>query len=333
MPSNHASEPGRDPAAARRLSVVVPMYNEAQGVETFFSALLPVLEPLEMDLEIVCVNDGSRDGTLARLRDAAVADRRIRIVDLARNFGKENALTAGLDHCTGDAIVFVDADLQDPPELIPRFVTRWREGYDVVYGVRSSRAADTPLKRFTAGAFYRVFNLVSRVPIPEQTGDFRLIDRRVADALRRLPERNRFMKGLFAWVGFRQVGIHYERPARARGESSWSLWKLWNFALDGITGFTTAPLRIWSYVGALVALAAFAYGTFLILYTLVTGGDVPGFASLMIAVLFLGGIQLISLGVLGEYLGRLYQESKGRPLYLVDRTYGFDRQDTGTDET
>jgi glycosyltransferase involved in cell wall biosynthesis len=333
MPSNHASKPDRDPAAPRRLSVVVPMYNEAQGVETFFAALLPVLEPLDLELEVVCVNDGSRDDTLARLRDAAAADRRIRIVDLARNFGKENALTAGLDHCTGDAIVFVDADLQDPPELIPRFVARWREGYDVVYGVRSWRAADTPLKRFTAGAFYRVFNLVSRVPIPEQTGDFRLIDRRVADALRRLPERNRFMKGLFAWVGFRQVGIPYERPARARGESSWSLWKLWNFALDGITGFTTAPLRIWSYVGALVALAAFAYGTFLILYTLVTGGDVPGFASLMVAVLFLGGVQLISLGVLGEYLGRLYQESKGRPLYLVDRTYGFDQADTGPDET
>ena len=328
-PSDKPSGPA--PTRGRLLSVVVPMYDEEEGVETFFDAMLPVLEGLDLDFELVCVNDGSRDGTLARLCARAGTDPRVRVVDLSRNFGKENALTAGLDHASGDAIVFADADLQDPPELVPRFVAKWREGYDVVYGVRSDRASDSVAKRITAGAFYRLFNQVSRVPIPEQTGDFRLIDRRVAEALRRLPERNRFMKGLFAWVGFRQVGIPYARPPRARGSSTWSYWRLWNFALDGLTGFTTAPLRIWSYVGGAVALLAFLYASFLILYTLATGGDVPGFASVMVAVLFLGGIQLLSLGVLGEYLGRLYQESKGRPLYLVNRTYGFPDDAPGHD--
>jgi glycosyltransferase involved in cell wall biosynthesis len=215
----------------------------------------------------------------------------------------------------------MDVDLQDPPELIPRFLERWREGYDVVYGVRASRASDTTSKRMTAGWFYRLFNRLSQTRIPENAGDFRLIDRRAADVLRGLPERNRFMKGLFAWVGFRSVGVPYERAPRAAGTTKWNYWRLWNFAIDGLVSFSTVPLRVWTYVGALVALCSFLYALIIVARVILFGIDVPGYASLMTVVLFIGGVQLLSLGVIGEYLGRLFVEVKGRPVYVVDGVY------------
>jgi glycosyltransferase involved in cell wall biosynthesis len=249
---------------------------------------------------------------------------RVKLIDLSRNFGKELALTAGLDHASGEAVIPIDADLQDPPELIGEFVRLWREGYDVVYGVRKLRTGDGLGKRLTARMFYHLFNSLTEVCIPENTGDFRLMDRRVVEALRRLPERNRFMKGLFSWVGFRQTGVEYDHDARAAGTSKFKFWKLWNFAIDGITAFSTLPLRVWSYVGVGISLLAFLYAMFIMFRTLAMGSDVPGYASLIVAVLFLGGIQLITLGVIGEYLGRLYAEAKQRPPYVVGRTYGFD---------
>ena len=306
------------------LSIVVPMHNEEAVVDLFFDRLERVLSGLGHSYEIVCINDGSRDGTLARLRARLSANPRIRIVDLSRNFGKEQALTAGLDFAAGDAVVPIDADLQDPPELIGEFVRLWRDGYDVVYGVRALRSGDSAGKRLTARLFYHLFNLLTEVRIPENTGDFRLMDRRVVDALRRLPERNRFMKGLFAWVGFRQTGVEYDHDARAAGASKFRFWRLWNFALDGITAFSTLPLRVWSYVGVVVSLLAFLYAGFILFWTLALGVDVPGYASLIVVVLFLGGIQLITLGVIGEYLGRLYAETKRRPPYVVGHTYGFE---------
>ncbi|WP_439813693.1 glycosyltransferase family 2 protein [Zavarzinia sp. CC-PAN008] len=306
------------------LSVVVPMHNEEPMLDLLFGRLKAVLDPLGESYEIVCVDDGSKDATVERLASRAAADPTIRIVKLSRNFGKENAITAGLDHARGQAIVPMDADLQDPPELIPEFLGLWRQGYDVVYGLRRSRNEDTAVKRQTARAFYRVFNALTEVRIPSDAGDFRLMDRRVVEAVRRLPERNRFNKGIFAWVGFRQVAVPYDRPERAAGTSKWPLWRLWNFALDGITGFSTLPLRLWSYLGFVVAVASIVYGSYLVLRVLFLGVEVPGYASTMAAVLFLGGIQLLTLGIFGEYLGRLYGEAKRRPLYIVDRLHGFD---------
>ena len=247
---------------------------------------------------------------------------RIKIVALSRNFGKELALTAGIDYARGAAVVPIDADLQDPPELIEALVAKWKEGYDVVYAKRRSRQGETWLKRATANSFYRVMERMSKVPIPRDTGDFRLLDRRVVDVLKQLPERTRFMKGLFAWVGYRQAEVLYDREPRHSGETKWNYWRLWNFAIDGIVSFSIAPLRIWSYIGITFAGISFLYGTFLLLRTLISGNDVPGYASLMVAVLFLGGVQMMSLGVLGEYLGRVYEEVKGRPLYLVRNAYG-----------
>ena len=314
-------------AEAVRLSIIVPMYNEEEGLDSFFERVEPIAEgivgPLGAAYEIICVDDGSRDDTVRALLQHRKRNPAIKIVRLSRNFGKETALSAGLDHAQGAAIVPMDADLQDPPELLPKLFAKWLEGYDVVYAVRESRQSDTLAKRLTAGWFYRVYNWLAEVRIPYNTGDYRLIDRRVAEALARLPERNRFMKGLFTWVGFRQTGIAYEREERAFGSSKWRYWKLWNFALDGITASSTLPLRIWSYLGLVVSLFAFAFAIFLIVRTLVNGVDVPGYASLMVVVLMLGGLNLIGLGVIGEYLGRTYVEVKQRPLYLVSEAYGF----------
>jgi glycosyltransferase involved in cell wall biosynthesis len=312
-------------AASNRveLSIVVPMYNEEEVVDLFFARMEPLLEGLGLTYEIICVNDGSRDGTIAKLVAHHQRNPAIKVVDLTRNFGKEQALTAGLDASTGAAVIPMDVDLQDPPELITAFIAKWREGHDVVYGVRGSRDSDGILKRTTAGLFYRIFNRLTDMKIPENTGDYRLMDRKVVDALKLLPERNRFMKGLFTWVGYRQVGVEYVREQRAAGTTKWNYWRLWNFALDGITSFSTLPLRLWSYVGATISVLAFLYATFLIIRTLVYGVDMPGYASLMVVMLFLGGIQLITLGIIGEYVGRLYRESKGRPLYLVGRRFGL----------
>jgi glycosyltransferase involved in cell wall biosynthesis len=307
----------------RTLSLVIPMHNEVEGLDLLFARLDSATASLDVAVEIVCVDDGSRDDTLAALRTRAETDPRLRVVALTRNFGKEAALTAGLEAARGDMIVPLDADLQDPPELIAEFVRLWEQGYDVVYGVRTDRSSDSFTKRQTANLFYRLFNAVSDYPIPDSAGDFRLMDRQVVEALRRLPERNRFMKGLFSWVGFRQVGVPYARPARAAGTSRWGYGKLIRFAIDGLTAFTTAPLRVWTGVGIVAALAAAAAAVFLIARVLLVGRDVPGYASLMVVTLFAFALQMIALGILGEYVGRMYQEVKQRPTYLVRERIGF----------
>jgi glycosyltransferase involved in cell wall biosynthesis len=270
-----------------------------------------------MEACVLYVDDGSRDDTWAVMEDLAAGDPRVRLLRLARNFGKEVALTAGLDHVETDAALVLDADGQDPPELIPAFVDTWRQGYDVVYGQRTARPGEGWLKRATAAAFYRVINRLSDTAIPADTGDFRLMSRRVLDALRQLRERQRFMKGLFAWVGFRQVALPYAREPRLAGASKFNFWRLWNLAIEGITGFSTVPLRIATYLGLGVAALAFAYGVWIIAKTLLWGDPVQGWPTMMAVILFLGGVQLIVLGILGEYLGRLYLEAKQRPLYLV----------------
>jgi polyisoprenyl-phosphate glycosyltransferase len=309
-------EPG---AASGRalLSVVVPCFNEEVILPTFHARLGAVLEGMDMDAEIVYIDDGSSDGTEHVLRALHAADPRISVIELSRNFGKEVALTAGLDRAEGDAVVVIDADLQDPPELIPQLVAAWRTGADVVFATRLAREGESVLKRLTAYGFYRLARLFSRVRIPDDTGDFRLLSRRAVRAMRQLRERNRFMKGLFAWIGFRQLSVPYRRQARAGGKSKWNYAKLWRFALDGITSFTSAPLKLATYFGGLTAGGAFLYAGVIIVDKLAFGNPVPGYPSLMVVVLFLGGVQLISIGIIGEYLGRLFEESKGRPLYLV----------------
>lgn len=312
---------------APTLSVVVPMYNEEASVGAFFDRLIPVLEGLGVSYEVVCVNDGSTDGTQALLGEAHWRDPRIRVLNFSRNFGKEVALTAGLDHARGAAVVPIDADLQDPPELIGTMLERWRAGHDVVLAVRRRRDSDSWLKRHSAAAFYGLINRMGRIRIPANAGDFRMMDRRVVEALRGLHERNRFMKGLFAWVGYRQCEVVYDRPERVGGKSKFNYWRLWNFALDGITGHSTLPLRIAGYLGILTAVAALMFGVWLVIRTLAFGVDVPGYASAMVVTLFLGGIQLIVLGVIGEYLGRVYQEAKQRPLYVIESAIGFGEGD------
>jgi glycosyltransferase involved in cell wall biosynthesis len=259
---------------------------------------------------------------LAQLLQLVERDRRVRVLELSRNFGKEAALTAGLDASRGDAVVAMDADLQDPPALIGRLIEEWSRGADVVLARRSDRSADSLLKRITAGLFYRIHNRLSSVQIPDNVGDFRLIDRTAVEALKALPERQRFMKGLFAWIGFRTATVDYARRPRASGSTKFSGWRLWNFALEGITSFSTAPLRVWTYIGALGALLTFLYALFIIARVLILGVDVPGYASLLVAVLFLGSLQLLSVGLLGEYIGRVYLEAKQRPVYVVRREFG-----------
>jgi glycosyltransferase involved in cell wall biosynthesis len=299
------------------LSIVIPMHDEAEVLDVLFQRLDEVIPKMGLAVEIICIDDGSRDGTLAQLQARAVKDNRLRVFELARNFGKEAALTAGLDNTKGDLVVPLDADLQDPPELILEFIQLWEQGYDVVYGVRTDRSSDSMAKRLTAGWFYRLFNGMSDYPIPPDTGDFRLMDRSVVEALRELPERNRFNKGLFSWVGFRQIGVPYVRPARAAGASSWGSPALWRLALDGITSFSTAPLRIWSAVGLLAALIASFSAVAVAVRVLIFGRDVPGYASLMVVILFCFSLQMVAFGIMGEYLGRLYHEAKRRPIYIL----------------
>ncbi len=325
-PADSISTPPRSAhASAVELSLVVPIHNEAAGLDEFFTRTLAVLEKLGLRWEIVCVNDGSTDASLERLLEFHRRLPAIKIVSLSRNFGKDVALSAGLDYASGAAVVPIDADLQDPPELIERMVAKWREGFDMVYAVRNRRDGDSWLKRQTARYFYRIFDRITDIPAPRDTGDFRLLDRRVVDVLARLPERTRFMKGLFAWVGFRHAAILYDREPRRAGDTKWGYWRLWNFALDAITSFSSLPLKIWSYLGLVISIFAFLYAMFLAGLKIVRGIDVPGYASLMVAVLFFGGVQLISLGIIGEYLARMYNEVKGRPLYLVRDAWGFDQ--------
>ena len=300
------------------LSVVVPAYNEQEVITTFHERLTAVLNQLSLDREIVYVNDGSRDNTLDILRRLHEQDEHVCVVDLSRNFGKEIALSAGLEHAQGDAVIVIDADLQDPPELIPDLIKEWQNGYDVVYARRTHREGETILKRLTAALFYRVMRKVGSVQLPEDTGDFRLLSRRAVNALNSFKEHHRFMKGLFAWIGFRQKAVNYERDPRHAGQTKWNYWKLWNFAIDGITSFTIAPLKFATYIGMVTSLLAFVYGSYMIIKTLLYGNPVPGYPSLIVIVLFLGGVQLMAIGVLGEYIGRIFTETKHRPLYFVN---------------
>jgi glycosyltransferase involved in cell wall biosynthesis len=308
------------------LSVVVPVRNEEDGILPFVDRVSAIVADIagQQDWEILFIDDGSTDDTVAAIVAAHLRDPRVRAISLSRNFGKEAAITAGLEYARGQAVVPMDVDMQDPPEVLPEMVAKWREGYEMVFGVRRDRTSDSLSKRLTAGLFYRAHNRISNDKIPENAGDFRLLDRKVVDAIRALPERNRFMKGLFAWAGFRQTAVEYDRVERNVGESKFSYWKLWTLALDGITAASTAPLRVWSYVGAGIAFLAMCYAIFIAVRTLILGVDMPGYASLMVSVLFLGGVQLISLGILGEYVGRILTETKQRPLYVVRETVGFD---------
>ena len=308
------------------LSLVVPVKDEETAIAPFLARVVAVLEavddPVATSFEILFVDDGSSDTTLELIRQAHARDPRVRGISLSRNFGKEAALSAGIDVARGKSVVPLDVDLQDPPEALPSMIAKWRDGYDVVYGVRDNRETDSFPKRLTADLYYRAHNWLSTDKIPEHAGDFRLLDRRVVDVIRRMPERNRFMKGLFAWAGFRQAAVSYHREERKVGTTKYNYWKLWTLAIDGITSASTVPLRIWSYLGATVALGALAYAIFIIVRTLTSGITVPGYASMMVAVLFLGGLQLLSLGVLGEYVGRILTETKGRPLYVIREKIG-----------
>ncbi|PKM01989.1 MAG: glycosyl transferase family 2 [Gammaproteobacteria bacterium HGW-Gammaproteobacteria-6] len=312
----------------RNLTVVIAAYNEQAALPALHDRLSTVLDGLDIPAQVLYVDDGSSDGTWAVLEHIASCDARVGLLRLSRNFGKELALTAGLDHAgERDAVIVLDADGQDPPELIPQFVAKWREGFEMVYGTRIARDGESWLKRLTAAGFYRVMSRLSHTPMPRDTGDFRLLSRPVLDALRQLRERRRFMKGLFAWVGYRQCAIGYHRQPRLAGRSAFSYWRLWNFALDGITSFSTAPLRAATYIGVMTALVAFVFGVWIIAKTLLYGDAVPGYPSLMTVILFLGGVQLIALGLIGEYLGRLYEEAKQRPLYLITSVRPASQQD------
>lgn len=305
------------------LSIIAPMYNEEEGIESFFTEIEKVITKIDIDYEIICVDDGSKDKTLELLKQKHIENPKIKVIALSRNFGKEAAMTAAIDYCSGDAVIPIDSDLQDPPEIIAEMIEQWRAGYDVVYAKRISRDGDTLIKRNTAGWFYKLFNRVSDVKIPENVGDYRLMDKKVVVAIRQLPEKDRFMKGLFCWPGFKNTTIEFVRQNRAMGTTKFNYWKLWNFALSGITSFSTIPIRMGVYLGLSVSALAFLYGIFIIIKTIFGGADVPGYASLMSIMLFVGGIQLFFMGLMGEYMGRIYKEVKNRPIYYVAEEIGF----------
>jgi len=314
---------------AIQLSVLVPVKDEEEALPVFLKRVKPVLDALRLDekpvsWEILFVDDGSEDQTLAVIAAANEADPRIVGISFSRNFGKESALSAGLDHARGQVVVPIDVDLQDPPEVIGEMLERWRQGFDVVYGVRRDRASDSLPKRFTADLYYRAHNKLSTDKIPEHAGDFRLLDRKVVDVIRSMPERNRFMKGLFAWSGFKQSAVEYDRSEREQGKTKFNYWKLWTLAIDGITSASTVPLRIWSYLGGFIALVALLFALWIVLRTILFGVDVRGYPSLMVAILFFGGLQLLSLGILGEYVGRVLVEVKRRPIYVIRQKIGMD---------
>ncbi len=313
------------------LSVIVPVKDEEAAVPLFVARVAAIIEklndPAAKAYEILFIDDGSRDHTMAEIEKAHQINGNVRAISLSRNFGKEAALSAGLDHALGDAVVPMDVDLQDPPEVLGEMIEKWRAGFDTVYGVRRNRTTDSVPKRMSADMYYKLHNWLSSDKIPEHAGDFRLLDRRVVEVIRHLPERNRFMKGLFAWSGFRQTSVEYDRASREVGETKFRPWKLWTLALDGITSSSTVPLRVWTYVGGTIAFFAFAYALVIILRTAVLGVDVPGYASLLVFVLLFGGLQLLSLGILGEYVGRILIETKGRPLYVVRDTVGMPEGD------
>ncbi|MDR1020790.1 MAG: glycosyltransferase family 2 protein [Synergistaceae bacterium] len=304
------------------ISILCPCFNEEKSLPLFWERITGVLDGNGEDYEFVFVNDGSTDGTLSVMLRLAGLRVSVRVISLSRNFGKEAALSAAIDYAAGDAVIPIDADLQDPPELIPDMIAKWKEGYDVVLARRTDRKSDSFLKRWTAGCFYRLHNRISHPPLPENVGDFRLMSRRVIDVVKLLPERQRFMKGLFAWVGFDTAVIGYTRAERSAGKSSFNFFRLWKLAVEGITSFSALPLVIWSYLGGLISLAAFLYAGYIALRTLIYGVSVPGYASTLCLILFLGGLQLLGIGVIGEYLSRTYMEAKGRPLYVVADVFG-----------
>ena len=307
------------------ISIVAPAYNEERNIHAFLAAMIPVLESIGETFEIIFVNDGSRDNTLAMLAAAASQDPRIKVVGLARNFGKDIALSAGLTYATGQAIIPIDCDLQHPPELIPQFVAKWREGYDMVLGVRSKRDEEGWLRRTLSQTYYKVMRMMTSVEIPPNAGDFRLIDRKILDVINKMPERHRFMKGIFAWPGFKVTSIPFQANVRANDtRTSWSFFTLWKFALDGLFSFSTAPLKLWTYIGALSAGGAFLYLLITIIQKLFWGIAVPGYASLLIVLLFFNGLLLISNGIQGEYIARIFEEVKGRPLFVVGQTFGIE---------
>jgi len=303
------------------ISLICPCYNEEDVVEKFFDEVAIILEDIGRAYEVVFVNDGSRDKTLEKLLALQKKHENIRIINLSRNFGKESALTAGLDVSKGEAVIPIDVDLQHPPELIKEFIQKWDEGFDVVLAKRKNRTTESMPKKVSATLFYKFQQKISQIDIPENVGDYRLMSRKVVEAIKQLPENQRFMKGLFAWVGFKATTIEYEVANRYAGVTTFNGWKLWNFALDGITSFSTVPLRIWSYIGIAISILAFIYGSSIVIKTVILGVDVPGYASMMTSILFLGGIQLIGIGVLGEYIGRIYMESKRRPSYIIEGEY------------
>lgn len=313
------------PSPPPTLSIVAPAYNEERNLPAFLAAMIPILERIGEPFEIVFVDDGSRDGTLGMLAAAASQDPRIKVVSLARNFGKDIALSAGLAHATGRAVIPIDCDLQHPAELVPEFVAKWREGYDMVIGVRSKRDEEGFLRRTLTRVYYRTMRAMTSIEIPPNAGDFRLIDRKIVDVIASMPERHRYMKGIFAWPGFKVASIDFQARPRAHSGSSWSFFKLWRFALDGLFSFSTAPLKLWTYVGAAAAFGAFVYLAITLVQKIFFGIAVPGYASLLIVVLMVGGLLLISNGIQGEYIARIFEEVKGRPLYVVGRTIGFER--------
>lgn len=303
------------------LSIVAPCYNEETSIEIFLSALSETMETTDKTYEVVFINDGSTDQTLDVMLRMKGQYSNLKIINLSRNFGKESALSAGLDHATGEAIVPIDVDLQDPPELIKQFIEQWENGFDVVTAKRVDRTTDDVSKKISANLFYKIHNRISLTKIPENVGDYRLITRKVLAAIQQLPENQRFMKGIFAWVGFKTTEVEYIRECRAAGNTSFNGWELWNLAMDGITSFSTIPLRVWLYIGVLISTISFIYGSLIIAKTVFLGIDVPGYASLLTVVLFLGGVQLMGIGLLGEYIGRIYFESKRRPIYIVESIY------------
>ncbi len=303
------------------ISLVCPCFNEEEAIELFMQEIHIVLNDINRSYEIIFINDGSQDHTMDRLLDAKKNDKHIRIINLSRNFGKEAALTAGLDKAKGEVIIPIDVDLQDPPRLIKDFIAHWQEGSDVVLAKRIDRSSDSFSKSISAKLFYKFNNKIADVHIPENVGDYRLITRKVLTALQQLPESERFMKGLFAWVGFKTTVVEYKRDVRSAGKTTFNGWKLWNLALEGITSFSTLPLRIWLYLGVVISFISFIYGSLIILKTIFLGIDMPGYASTMTTILFLGGVQLIGIGVLGEYIGRIYMESKRRPTYIIEAEY------------
>ena len=321
--SSHAKSTISDTSSVE-ISVIVPIFNEVENIAALLDRLLPVLAAHCSGYEIIFIDDGSKDDSLAKLHAIGAATPHLHVVSFSRNFGKEVAIAAGIDRARGAAAVILDADLQHPPEVIAEFITLWRQGYKNVYGVRADRKSDAPMRRYLTDKFYKIFGSFGETLLPAGAGDFRLLDRQALEALKQMPERARFTKGLYAWIGFKSIGVTFEVAERENGQSKFSYRKLTRFAFDGLTSFSTLPLKVWTYVGALVSLFAIGMATLVLLQTLIYGNDVPGYATIVISIMFFSGVQIISLGILGEYIGRIFAEVKRRPLYLVAEEFSSD---------